>query len=510
MLGKYIKIYLWQFISILLNFGTLFVVTPFLSSNKSLFGIYTIIVSLNIFLSYADFGFISAGLKYASESYARNDRKGEIKYVGFVAFIFTIFVGLFLVIMLGISFRPDLIVNGLKPDEAKTASTLLILLALFSPTFILQRMLQVIFSVRMEDYHFQRLLIISNLCKILSTFYFFGTGHYSLIGYFLFTQICNAVAMIAGLWQVRKRLNYDLVFLFHSFKYSRELFDKTKKLAFSSVFLTVCWILYYQLDPFVIGKMIGADAVAVYAIGLTMLTYIRSLYGILFSPFTARFNHYLGADDVEGLKRVFVNVLVITLPLTLFPVICLSITSEALVINWVGHGYASSVFITQLLILCYSLSFISSPAGILIMAYEKVRMIYVTSAMLPIIFWVGIAVTYSFLGLSSFAIFKLLSFVLSALAYFFMSCKLLQFNVKEMARRVLLPAILPAMAVIMSCFFVRPYIPTGHNRINLFCYLLIIGAICLVGLFLYYICSLVFRKYVLEMVSQLKPKFFLK
>lgn len=510
MLGKYIKIYLWQFISILLNFGTLFVVTPFLSSNKSLFGIYTIIVSLNIFLSYADFGFISAGLKYASESYARNERKEEIKIVGFVAFIFAVFVGLFMLIMLGFSFHPDLIVSGLKPDEAKIARTLLIMLALFSPTFILQRMLQVIFAVRLEDYHFQRLLIVANLCKILSTFYFFNKGTYSLTNYFLFTQLCNAVAMIAGLWQVKKRLNYDLNLLVSSFKYSRELFDKTKKLAFSSVFLTICWILYYQLDPFVIGKMIGADAVAIYAIGLTMLTYIRSLYGILFSPFSARFNHYLGANDIEGLKRVFVNVLVITLPLTVFPVLCLSLTSNALVINWVGPGYTSSVFITQLLLLCYGFSFISSPAGILIIAYERVKMIYITSAMLPLVFWVGIATTYSHWGLGSFAIFKLLSFFLSALAYFFMSCKLLNFNALKSAKDILLPAVIPCLAIIVVCVLVKPYIPVGHNRINLFWYLIIVGCICAMGLFLYYVCSRIFREYVGGMLGQLKPKLFLK
>ncbi|PSL48944.1 O-antigen/teichoic acid export membrane protein [Chitinophaga niastensis] len=510
MLGKYIKIYLWQFISILLNFGTLFVVTPFLSSNRSLFGIYTIIVSLNIFLSYADFGFISAGLKYASESYARNDREEEVKIVGFVAFIFTVFVGLFMVMMLGISLHPEMIVNGLKPDETKIARALLVMLALFSPTFILQRMLQVIFAVRLEDYHFQRLLIVANVCKIASTFYFFHPGNYSLVGYFLFTQLCNAVAMLAGIWQVKKRLHYDLGLLLRSFKYSKELFDKTKKLAFSSVILTVCWILYYQLDPFVIGKMIGAEAVAVYAIGLTMITYIRSLFGILFSPFTARFNHYVGANDIEGLKKVFVNVLVITLPLTVFPVICLALTSGTLVMNWVGPGYMSSVYITQLLILCYLFSFISSPAGILIMAYERVKMIYYTSAMLPVIFWVGVATTYSFWGLTSFAVFKLVSFFLAALAYFLMSCQILHISIGSFVKKILLPAVLPILVIVGACLLVRSHIPVGHSKINLFWYLVVIGVISMLGLVVYYITSGIFRQYVLGMLQQLRPKLFYK
>ena len=70
-----IKIYLWQFISLLFNFAAIFVVTPYLSSNHTLYGIYTLVVAANMFLSYADFGFLGAGMKFASECYAQKDLK---------------------------------------------------------------------------------------------------------------------------------------------------------------------------------------------------------------------------------------------------------------------------------------------------------------------------------------------------------------------------------------------------------------------------------------------------
>jgi len=508
MIGKYIKIYFWQFVSIMLNFGTLFVVTPYLSSNQSLFGVYTIVISLNIFLSYADFGFISAGLKYASESFVQGKRTEEIRIIGFVGFVFAIFVGLFMLIMLGFSAAPQLLLKELhKPEEIKVARYLLVILAIFAPTFVFQRILQLIFSVRLEDYHFQRLLIISNIFKIGAAFYFFGYKHYLLVEYFLFTQLCNLAAMAVGVWLVKKRQGYDVALLFRSFRYSRPFFKKTKKLAFSSILLTVCWILYYQLDPFVIGKLSGSEAVAIYAIGLTITTYLRSLFGIIFSPFTARFNHYIGLDNEEGLKKVFGNVLIVTLPVTVFPVLCIFFTAKQLVLNWVGQEYVLSVPVMQFLVLCFVFNFITSPAGILIMAYERVKLIYITSALLPVVFWIGVAATYSAGGLFSFALFKFISFMISAIIYVVICCKVLNEKVASFAKKIFLPAVLPVCVIVITSLAVKGFIPVGHNKINLLYYILINGAICFIGLVLYFLSSPVFREYVMMILGKIKFRF---
>ena len=50
------------------------IVIPRLSAEVNSYGIYSVVVSLMIFLQYADLGFLGAGQKYAAESYAKNDR----------------------------------------------------------------------------------------------------------------------------------------------------------------------------------------------------------------------------------------------------------------------------------------------------------------------------------------------------------------------------------------------------------------------------------------------------
>ena len=66
---KYLLIYLAQGTSMLLGMLSLFIVTPFITSNKEVYGVYAICVSLTIFFSYADIGFLGAAQKFSAESY---------------------------------------------------------------------------------------------------------------------------------------------------------------------------------------------------------------------------------------------------------------------------------------------------------------------------------------------------------------------------------------------------------------------------------------------------------
>jgi O-antigen/teichoic acid export membrane protein len=154
---NYFKIYVFQILSILLGFVSLFIVVPYLSTDINTFGIYTVCVSVTIFLSYADLGFLGAGMKYAAECYSNNDRDGEMKIIGFSHFMLFAFLGIFSIFFIYLSFNPQLLINGIKSGrETQIAHSLFLILALFSPTIILQRVLQMIFSIRLQDFILQK------------------------------------------------------------------------------------------------------------------------------------------------------------------------------------------------------------------------------------------------------------------------------------------------------------------------------------------------------------------
>lgn len=488
------------------NFSAVFVVTPYISSNRALYGIYSIVIAAYFFISYADFGFLSAGMKYASESYAKKNIEEEVEVIGFSGMVFLVFAVLYAFGVVLISFNPLILVKGITDaHELKIARQLLILLAFSCPVLVFQRIIQIIYGIRLQDYVFQRVLIISNIVKLLSVFVFFYNGRYMIVEYFLFSQVCLLVAVITGLVMIKTSLKYDIVLLIKSFKLSRKLFDKTKKLAFTSIFLTICWILYYEMDPFAIAKIFGAKQVAVYAIGLTIITYFRSLFGILFTPFVARFNYFVGLNDKEGLQAFFLKVMAIFLPVTVFPIIAVFLTTQNFILSWVGPGYTSSISVAQVLVLCYIFSFITYPSGILIMANERVRALYFTSGLQPIIFWIGISITYRYLGLHAFAYFKFLAFFLETVVYTVLILRFLEISLFKLLKKIVVPAIIPVIFVVGLLLLVRKELPVSLGKVYLGYYFASIGGVVALGVICYYFTSYVFKEYVNKLTVSIMP-----
>lgn len=506
---QFLKIYLWQFISILFNFAAIFVVTPYLSSNQTVYGIYTLIVAAYMFLSYADFGFLGAGIKFASECYAQKDSKQEIKIIGFTGFIFLAFVALYALCILFLSFSPEILVKNLGSNEDREiASNLLLILALFCPVFVMQRVVQIIFAVRLKDYVFQRIFIVANAIKILFAIVFFSNENYPIVAYFLFSQLCTLTAVLLGLYIAKKQFGYEFILFFRSFRFSKEIYEKTKRLAFVSIFLTLCWILYYELDPFVISRLLGPKYLAVFAIGFTLMEYFRSVFGIVFGPFTAKFNHFIGLKDYDGLHTFFKKVLILALPITVFPVLAISLTIKYFIFSWVGDQYADSVPIAQVLVLSFMFSFLSSPTGILIMAYERAKLLYVTNALLPIIYWLGIFVAFKFIGLQAFADFKVLAFFIVVIVYLKIIVKLLDLKFWPFLWKLSAPAILPVLFILIATFLTKSYLPLEKNKINLLIYFIYNGLIISVAFVIYYFFSSEYRKGMSSIMVPLFEKIF--
>jgi len=493
---NYLKIYFWQGIAIVLNLLSMFIVIPRLAHNPAIYGIYVVCISANIFLTYADIGFAGAGYKYASECFAQKNLEEEIKIVGFIGFILFLFVIIFALTVSGIALNPRILISNINnAAEINIASNLLFILALFSPVIIFQRILDIIYGIRLEQFILQRIMIAASLLKILSVLYFFKNDRYDIVGYYLFCQLVYLSALFFCLLIAKIKYKYNFIVFLKSIKFSKPMFNKTRTLAFGSLFSTIMFILYYELDAFAIAKLFGLENVAIYAVGFTILSFLRSLLGVLYAPFLARFNHFIGLHDIDGLRNLYRNILSLTLPFVIFPIVSLALLMEPLIHSWVGNYYEKSVLIAQLLIMGFIYGFFTYPASFLIIAQEKIKILYLTSAISPIVYWTGIVLTIPYIGLTSFALFKFISMSISSLLYLFITLKFLDISAGGFVRKILGPVAIPLSFLILSLSYLNQFMPVEKNALNLFIVIATGGLAFAGALFFYYLFSSHFRNY---------------
>lgn len=504
---KYLKIYFWQGAAFLLRFLSLVIVTPYLTKDPSTYGIYAICISVTIFLNYADLGFLRAGQKYAAECCARGERIEEMKYIGFGTFVLLIFSILCASVFFYLGYHPQILIKGLDTTEKiSTASQLLIILAGFTPVTVLQRMTSMIFDIRLDSYINQRLSLFASAISIVSVFYFFHGNNYRIVSYFFFTQSVNFLIVMICLVVAKIKYTYDIKQLLKCVQFNTSVYKKVNRLAYSGFYIMVVWIVFYELDQIAIGKFLGAEKVAIYAIAFTFAILFRSIYGILFSPFNVRVNYYVGNNDDEGLKKFCFQLFSLSLPLVVIPTIAIALVARPFIISWVGSAFSESVNLAILFSLIFSLSFISYCASMILVAKERIKEMYIIATIQPIIYWVGIISSYSFLGLISFGSFKLIATLVSEVYYFFILVKFLEIPVKELFQKAIYPIIFPLIFLFLSLLLANQYFPDEKSKVNL---LFVIGTtgICIVSsLLILYLTSPEIRSISKNLIRNIIPK----
>ena len=493
---NYVKIYVLNISAIILNVCSLFVVLPVISNNQELYGIYSICISLNVFFSYADLGFISAGMKYASEDYAKQNYTEEKKIIGFVGFILLLFVIVFSLSILAIAYKPQWLFSNLKEGVNQfVASKLLLTLALFAPVVILQRVLQMIYSIRLEDFIFQSINIVANLLKISSVFYFFRNEKYDLVGYFFFNQVVTVIGILVASIVAEKRYKSSLFSLIPHMRFSRTVYLKTKTLALSTFLLSLSWIVYYELDAYVLAKISTPTIVALYAVGLMLLSFVRSLFGAIFNPFTARFNHLIGLNDWSTLKSLYNRVIVVMLPLTLLPLVAVNLFVSPFILSWIGTNFAEAIRPASFLLMSNLLAFITYPAGVLIIARKHARLLYTVAFLLPIFYWLGVILFFHEFGFTTLAFMKFFSFVCLGIFYMRYSIKYLELTFIEFFNKYIFKVIPSLLFLGVYWYFLNPFLPADKSNLHLIVVTITIGVGAILSMVIYYLFTSEFRNY---------------
>lgn len=436
---SFIKIYFWQSISFLINILSLVIVIPYISKDINIYGVYSLCISLTVFLSYTDIGFVSSGQKYAAEFYSRNKKMDEMETIGFVSFILLIFLGVFSLIFFILSNFPLLIFNSLKADEIKIASNLFLVLGLFTPVTLLQRQLQIIYGIRLQEYILHRITILGNIIKLISVFWFFRNDQKEIVQYFIFINLVNLFMSLISMLIAKKKFDYNLLYLIRCIKFSKAVFSRTKSLALSSFFITLAGIFVYELDSIAISYMLGTDQLAFYSIGLTLLSFFRSVLSIIYAPISIRIYQLFCDDNLKNLKKLFKDSILNTLPFVVIPIFVIFLFMKPLIYTWIGSMYDESVITARLLISINILAFLAYPVNSLMMAQERIRELNILSIFTAVLYWLGIFLTFNYWGINSFSFFKLFSFLITGIYLGFVAYDFISFNIYSVLKYYIIP-----------------------------------------------------------------------
>lgn len=473
------------------------IVVPELSNNLELFGIYSVCLSISIYLSYADLGFISAGQKFAAEAYKTDKTSNELALTGFSIFILILMFIPFSVLAIFLATDPDLLLKNLSSINRVTASQLLLIVGILLPIqIILDRTVNFILAIRIKDFIGIRVSIVINAIKIISVYYFFHKDAYMLREYYLFITTISIFGSLVTLYIIKTKLNYNLFVLLKNIKFQKAVFDKVGRLALSSFLLTISFVIYFQIDSIIIAKLIGAKEVAIFAVGFTLLTYLKTIANIGYSPFSIILNHQAAKN--EDYHFTIQKILVFTFPIYLIAIIVLSISAQYLVIFWVGSEYQNSIIITQLLFVSMLCQWINTPASYFYNTALKYTYINFLAGSVPIIFVLFILLTYKNLGINAFAWAKI--FVGGFISIVAFNALRSNINLKEIFIQPILPLVITLIPITL---FLPDYLKSiftvvDKNGQNLLLLLIIDSAVILMSLF-----TIVFlipdkRKYILD------------
>lgn len=430
-------------------------VVPRLTTNPDIFGVYTVCISLSIFFSYADLGFLTAGQKYAAEYFAQKNLNKEMRVIGFVLFFFGVFMLISSTVLLFLAFNPEILIKSSKAEDVVISSKLLFILAFSSVVVLFQRFNSLVYSIRIEDYIYQSIDVVGNILKIISIQFFITKTNYDIVGYFFTQQIISLLCGIICLYIAVKKYHYNIKQFLSYFRFSNDMYNLTKNLAFSSLLTTIAWILYFELDALILGAYYGVKVVALYAIGFTLWSFLRSLYNAMYSPFLSRFNHFVGNKDEDGLYQTYSFLIKLTFPLCIIPSIVLIFYMENIIVTWVGYSYLPSVLISQLYIITTALSSgLSVPINFLIIAKSQNAILRFNAIILPLLFYSSLIVLNLYIGDKSLVVAKVITIFCGFALILYAIYKILGLRVLKLYGEALKTIIFPivVMAILFRLF----------------------------------------------------------
>lgn len=452
-------IYASKIIAFAVNSLSVIIVVPYVASVPEHYAIYMFALSLTFILTYGDLGFLSAAQKYCATSVGAEQFDTEIKDVGYVLALLLSIGFIFLIIMVFGSVNPSLFIPSLEAESKKLASSIFLIIGIMMPIqVLLQRLANLILASRLKEYIFVFLDIIANVAKVIIVPYFELSSGFALELYLISSISLSISAAFLSLLLIKIFTNFDLLILFRFIRFTRSSFDKMKALALSSILSTIFFILTFELDLVIAARLFSLESIAIYALALTLINFIRNSSSVIYAPIIAFVNRDLGAGHKEKVLRNFQEIIEFSLSLFITLVLVIYLSAEPLIVQWLGYENVLIAEIFQVMLIGSIFVSLSNLLPLVATTYEHKTQLIIAGGIPFVAFYVFLLSTlnfyddFSIMTLAYAKAIALMSSAVFALLYF---KKVLIFTFNQL--KVMLCCCISAYVLFLILdFFIHP------------------------------------------------------
>ena len=272
---------------------------------QSEYGLYQLVSSVVSYLGLLSLGFTSAYVRYFSIAKAKGPEDEVAKLNGMFMTIFLVIAGI--AALCGgvmISNIRALFSSGLTDQEYEKARILMILMVFNLSISFPNSVFNCIVSAH-ERFFFQRsLTVLQNLLNPFLTLPLLLMG-YGSVGMVLVTTVITLAKLATDVWYVFHKLHARFIFCGFNFTLLKDVWAFTFFIFLNQIIDQINW----SVDRFLLGRMIGTSAVAVYGLGAQINTLYVQMSTTISSVFAPQINRMVvQRNDNHELSELFTRV----------------------------------------------------------------------------------------------------------------------------------------------------------------------------------------------------------
>ena len=346
------------YINFLIKMGTQLIYVPIMLKilGQNEYGVYQLVASIISYLSLLNFGFGGSYFRFYAQ--CKDDKTKEHKLNGTFLMIFTLFAVLVLIVGIVISINAELILgNKLTSSEIELSKILLMILAVnMALTFPISVFSSIISS--REAFVFQKLVeLLKNMANPFLTIFILLMGKGS-VGLVVVTTFLTVVAGLVNVWYAIKKLNVRFSFKGLDIRLIREIGIFSFFIFLNSIIDQVNW----NVDKYLLGRMVGAAAIAVYSVGAQINTIYIQVSDMIASVMAPKVNLIVANEQspMRELNELFIKVGRFQAYIVVAIVSGFFVLGKDFIVLWAGKDYQEAYVITLLLIVPAAVPLIQS------------------------------------------------------------------------------------------------------------------------------------------------------